>query len=218
MGKRMQSKVVTVRLMTDDELDGLMSLIGAYLMSRDYVPLLHTRKMIHYVPAILQRKRRACIGLFVPVGPVVPGVAFSVGGKKPRTPQAIVRVTDLPVGLGVDGGPSTDIAVGHALGVLAQGPVYDEICGMIAPYSESLERLKAQSGKHVVGMKFDKKVPGVACDFCGHKQEIIIRPEITEVEGTIGTGPAGSAHIACSSCGKTFEVEWTGVVVEICWK
>lgn len=216
MSRRLENKVLSTRLLSDSELDNLMNKIGAYLTSQEYLPLVHSRKLVHYISAS-HGGGSPYVGLFAPVGPVAAGVAFPVGGKRSKVPQAIVQVTDLPIGFGVDDGPSIDVPVGHAFAITAPGSICAEIAASISPYSKDIEQIKAGSGRYIVGMKFDKKVPDVPCDFCGFKQEVTIQPEITHVDGMRGTGPGGAVNVICSNCGKVFELNWPNVTIEIQW-
>lgn len=79
------------------------------------------------------------------------------------------RVEDLPIGFGVDAGQEIDIPIGHAFGVSAPSLVSSTLVSMLAPYAEDIERLKENSGKYLVGITFNKRIPGRVGD--RHLQE-----------------------------------------------
>jgi hypothetical protein len=151
---------------------------------------------------------------------VAPGVAVPVGGKKSKVVQVSVSVTDLPIGFQVDDGPEVDVPVGLAFGINAPSLISSTLVSMLAPYTEDLERLKDDSGKYLVGMTFNKRVPGIACDHCGYVQEVTVPTSISSVEGTRGNGPGGSVTVICKKCNRSFPFSWGSLTIELdlTWK
>ena len=194
------TKAINTRLLSDSELDNLMNSFGAYLTSQGFTPLVHSRKLLQY-QAQTQGKR-------------------GHGGKKSKVVQVSVSVTDLPIGFGVYDGPEVDVPVGLGFGISAPSLVSSTLVSMLAPYAEDLERLKEDSGKYLVGMTFNKRVPGVACDHCGYVQEVTIPISISRVEGIRGYGPGGSVTVICKKCNRSFPVNWDSLTIEIdmTWK
>lgn len=192
MGKsEVTSTVISIRVLNEGELDGLMASIGSFLVSRGFTPLTHSTRLLNYRLEIMRRKRR-----------------FT---------SALIQVTDLPIVFSVEGGSSQQIVAALAFGISAPDTVVASISDLIAPYEVSLDRVKANAGQLLRGKTFDKRVPGVACDHCGHVQEVTVPTEITGVEGNWAYGPGGSATVLCSNpgCRKPFAVDWDNVVAEI---
>lgn len=194
------TKAISTRLLTDGELDNLMNSFGAYLTSQGFIPLVHSRKLLQY-QAQTQGKR-------------------GHAGKKSEVLQVSVRVEDLPIGFGVDAGQEIDVPIGHAFGVSAPSLISSTMVSMLAPYAEDIERLKENSGKYLVGITFNKRVPGVVCDHCGYVQEVTIPISISSVEGIRGMVQDGSVTVICKKCNKSFPFSWVNVTIEIdmTWK
>lgn len=189
MKRNRASNVITTRVLSDGELDNLMNSIGAHLMSQGFTPLVNTKKLLDYRPA--------------------------AHGK--RATGIVIQVEELPVSFSVDDGPQVSIAVGLAFGISAPAPLYQALASMLVPYAADVEQLKGNAGQFLAGRAFNKKVPGVACDHCGHIQEVTIPFSITRIEGNCGYGPGGSATVVCSNraCNRSFPVTWDDVIIEI---
>lgn len=210
------SEAVTVRALSGAEMDGLVGAVGTMLMREGYSPEVHTRKLLTYKMEV-EKKRGIYVGLFAPLKWIAPGVGLPLRRESSKFSKILVQFTDLPIGFSVEEGSGVEITVAHAVGVSAPKPILREIKKILAPFVTDIEKVKSNAGRFLTGKKFDKKVPGVACDHCGLEQEVTIPVEIARVEGGKGYGPGGSATVLCSNpdCEKTFDVTWDGIIVEV---
>lgn len=213
------SDVVMTRVLSDSEMDGVMASMGAKLVAAGFTPLVHTRRLLTY-QAEYDRKRGIYVGVFAPIGPVAPGLGLPLGKRGAKVVSTVVQVTDLPVAFSVDGGPGVEVPVALAFGISAPRRLLPDLEGALAACRVTMEQALAGAGDFLAGMSFDKRVPGVECDHCGHAQEVTVPIRITRVDGGRGYGPGGSTTVPCSNtgCGRSFEVTWDSVVVELSFR
>jgi DNA-directed RNA polymerase subunit RPC12/RpoP len=188
MRNKVSSTVIATRVLDQGELESLMAQIGGFLIARGFTPLAHAQRLLDYA---LETRR----------------------GHRKET--VLVQVTDLPIDFTAEDGSSLRIAAAYAFGVAAPSTMLPAITDLIAPFQIELAEASANSGQLLRGKKFEKKVPGVACDHCGFVQEVTVPIEVERVEGARGYGPGGRTSVVCSNCGKPFEVTWDNVIVEI---
>lgn len=55
----------------------------------------------------------------------------------------------------------------------------------------------------------------VSCEYCGETQTVLIPVWISRVEEGWAYGPGGSTMVECIACGRTFEVTWNEVSVQL---
>lgn len=55
----------------------------------------------------------------------------------------------------------------------------------------------------------------INCEWCHEQQMIDIPVNITNVSGSKCLGPGGSKSVQCSHCGRTFDVTWDKVEIDV---
>lgn len=216
MARGNKFKAISTRMLHDDEIDSIMNSIGTMLMANGFVPEIHTTRLLTYKMET-DHKRGIYVGLFAPLKWLAPGFALPLRKPSSKLSRVVVQVHDLPIEFTVQEGSRLSIPIALAFGVSAPRPFFAKIENMLAPYAQDLDTAKARVGQFLSGTTFEKRVPEVACDHCGHVQEVTVPIQITRVEGNRGYGPAGSAQVLCSNpdCRELFEVDWDGVRVEL---
>lgn len=195
-----RSEVVATRPLSDRERENVLSLIGTLLFSSGFEPQVHTRDALGYRRVV---KMKSGFPLL----------------RNPRVEyeRAVVQVTDLTVTFSPEGMAPIDVVAGHAFGVSAPPQVKAEIDRLLEPFVEDVDILRANAGRALVGKEFRYRLPQVACDFCGRRQDVYIPVKIESMEGATGHGPGGCIQVKCSeaSCGKTFEVSWDNMIIKV---
>jgi hypothetical protein len=215
MKKRQSSNVISTRVLTSTEMERVMADIGVVLIGAGYEPQVHTSRLLSYEKAS-SGKAPVYGGFFLPIKPFAAGVALPVGKGGSKGLKAVVTVTDLPIDFSGESGPPMEVIIGHAFGVSAPDDVRARIEGVLAPFVDTLEHLKAHAADALVGRTFNK-VASVVCDNCGLEQEATVPIQISRIEGNTGYGPGGKASVVCSECRKSFDVTWDSVGVQIRW-
>lgn len=197
MNQSQLSNIITTRALSEGELANLFNSIGSYLLSQGMARQSHSMSLLDY-RVVVPAKR----GIF---------------GKRSRSIEVVVQVTELPVKYSVGGGPQINITAGLAFSIRAPSTLYQTVASFIAPYAATTELLQVNAAKALAGTTFEKRVPGVACDHCGYVQEIAIPCSIERIEGNLGYGPGGAVTVTCSNraCNMSFPVSWDNVIVQI---
>jgi hypothetical protein len=199
MKYKVTSSVISTRLLSERERDGVLSSIGGALFASGYEPCHHGRDLLEYQKVT---KRSSGIPL--------------LWGPKVEYTRAVVRVTDLPIEFTPEGAAPVEVIVGHAFGISAWTPVRQDIEKMLAPFTKGIDELKAGAPQYFVGRTVYKKTT-VECDHCGTSQAVTIPLQVTSMEGDIGHGPGGRMTVTCSNpeCSKEFEVTWDSVAIQV---
>lgn len=188
---------ITTRVFSDRDLENFLSAIGTHLRSHGYSPQVHSKSLLDYRAATPAKR-----GIF---------------GKKLTNADVVIKITELPIGFSVDEGPTVTITVGLGFVINAPAPLCQTFAAWLAPYVASPDELLSSAGQFLAGRTFNKRLAGLACEHCGHVQEVTIPFSISRIEGNRGYGPGGSTTVVCSNsaCNKSFIVNWDSIVVEI---
>jgi len=203
------SSVVT-RSMVVGEIDGLMASIGSYLVSRGYLPQAGTPGLYVYGK---RKGPSVVITLLLLLLWIIPGIIYLIIGGKHEV--VTIEVTELPLGLDVDGRGEVDTPVCINFDINAPASIRRWILGFLAPFAVNPESVLAHPEQLLIGRSFEKVV-SVDCEHCGYSQEVTAPFTIERIIDGKGRGPGGSKTVICANpaCRRPFDFDWDGITIE----
>lgn len=203
------SNVVT-RSIEVGEIEGLMASIGSHLASRGYLPQVGTPGLYVYGK---RKGPSVIITVLLLLLWIIPGIIYLIIGWKHEV--VTIKVTELPLGLNVDGRGEVDTPVCINFDINAPASIRRWILGFLAPYAVNQESVMAHPEQLLIGRSFEKVV-SVDCDHCGYNQEVAVPFMIEKITCGKGRGPGGSKTVICANpaCRSPFDFDWDGITIE----
>lgn len=81
-------------------------------------------------------------------------------------------------------------------------------------FERNMKELAEHTGHFMENHLFEVEEE-VNCEYCGESQAVLIPVWISRVEEGWAYGPGGSTMAECIACGRTFELTWDDLSVEL---